>query len=375
MKIAWICFAFNDYSIVHANSLADEHSVLLVLPAREIRAGEHPLDPAVELLPFQMPRLRQPIQQLKTVFKILRKVREFDPDVIHYQHGHLWFNLALPLLRRFPLVLTIHDPRHHMGDAESKRTPQRVMDFGFRRADRVIVHGREIAEEVHRELSIPKGRIEIIPHVAIGDVGGHKYVEEDEKSVLFFGRIWGYKGLEYLIRAEPLISEKIASIEITIAGKGEDMERYRLLMKNPGRFVIRDAWIDNDERAQLFQRAAVVVLPYVSATQSGVVPVAYSFGKPVVATTVGALPEYVDHGRTGLLVPPRDEKKLAAAVVQLLQDVDLRHTMGENGKRMLFEKCAPDVVARRTVEVYRRAVKGRLTGGRSSVEVDRERRD
>jgi glycosyltransferase involved in cell wall biosynthesis len=118
-----------------------------------------------------------------------------------------------------------------------------------------------------------------------------------------------------------------------------------------------------------------VVLPYVSATQSGVVPVAYSFGKPVVATTVGALPEYVDHGRTGLLVPPRDEKKLAAAVVQLLQDVDLRHTMGENGKRMLFEKCAPDVVARRTVEVYRRAVKGRLTGGRSSVEVDRERRD
>ena len=375
MKIAWICFAFNDYSIVHANALADEHSVLLVLPAREVRDGEHPLDPAVELFAFKMPRLRQPIQQLRTVFKILRKVREFDPDVIHYQHGHLWFNLALPLLRRFPLVLTIHDPRHHMGDAESKRTPQSVMDFGFRTADRVIVHGKNIAEEVHREISIPKERIEVIPHVAIGDVGGHQHVEEDEKSVLFFGRIWGYKGLEYLIRAEPLISEKIENVEITIAGKGEDLERYRRLMKNPDRFVIRDTWISNEERATLFQRAAVVVLPYISATQSGVIPVAYSFGKPVVATTVGALPEYVDHGRTGLLVPPRDEKTLAAAVVRLLQDVELRHSMGENGKRMLFEKCAPDVVAHSTAEVYRRAIDGRKSGASPAVKVDSERRD
>jgi glycosyltransferase involved in cell wall biosynthesis len=146
-------------------------------------------------------------------------------------------------------------------------------------------------------------------------------------------------------------------------------------MKNPERFVIRDAWISNEERATLFQRAAVVVLPYVSATQSGVIPVAYSFRKPVVATTVGALPEYVDHGRTGLLVPPCDEKTLAAAVVRLLRDPDLRHSMGENGKRTLFEKCAPDVVARSTVEVYRKAIAGRKSVQGPSFEVDNERRD
>lgn len=359
MKIAWICFSFGDYSIAHANTLSGQHTVLLVIPDDRGQGGEVRVAPEIERLSFRKPRLRQPVRQLRMMLRILKRVRAFEPDVIHYQHGHLWFNLALPFLRRYPLVVTIHDPRHHMGDAESKRTPQAVMDYGFRMANRVIVHGKGIVEEVHRELSIPRERIDVIPHVAIGGFEGSSPVDEDVRSVLFFGRIWGYKGLEFLIRSEPLISERIPDVEITIAGKGEDMDRYRRLMKNPDRFVVRDSWVSNEERAALFQRAAVVVLPYTSATQSGVVPVAYSYGKPVVATTVGALPEYVSHGETGFLVPPRDERALAAAVVKLLEDVELRHRMGASGKRMLTENWSPDVVVRQTVEVYRKAIDGR----------------
>ena len=111
------------------------------------------------------------------------------------------------------------------------------------------------------------------------------------------------------------------------------------------------------EVSQLFRQANVVVLPYIEATQSGVVPVAYTFGKPVVATTVGGLPEQVEHEQTGLLVPPRDERALADAVVRLLKDRDLRHRMGQNGKRKLEREWNPEVVARRTRVVYAEALR------------------
>ena len=137
------------------------------------------------------------------------------------------------------------------------------------------------------------------------------------------------------------------------------MSRYRQMMKNPARFEVHNSWISDSTRDELFQRAAVVVLPYVSATQSGVVPVAYSFGKPVVVTDVGALSETVDHGRTGLVVPPRDVKALAEAIITLLRNKQSRRQMGANGRRKMQEEWVPDVVARRTVETYKSAIRHR----------------
>jgi len=130
-------------------------------------------------------------------------------------------------------------------------------------------------------------------------------------------------------------------------------------MVKPERYTILNRWIPDEERDELFRRAAVVVLPYVSASQSGVVSVAYNHAKPVVATNVGALPEAVRDGVTGFIVPPRDHIALAEAVVKLLDDSVLRHRMGVAGQEMLWKECAPEVVARRTEEVYRLAASDR----------------
>ena len=116
----------------------------------------------------------------------------------------------------------------------------------------------------------------------------------------------------------------------------------------------------------MFRRASVVALPYVDASQSAVIPVAYTFGKPVVATTVGGLPELVEDGRTGFLVPPRDEQALADAVVRLLRDRELRHQLGANGKRKVDTECSPDAVAHRTLEVYRCALDAYRSSRRTS---------
>jgi starch synthase len=301
------------------------------------------------------------------IYSLLGQIREFGPDVIHFQGGELWFNFALPLLKRWcPLVITIHDPAHHPGDALSQKTPQAVLDLGYHQADRVIVHSGSLKQTVIDRLGIPAEIVHVIPHIALGDESDQARGQENSHSVLFFGRIWEYKGLDYLIRAEPLITKQVPEARIVIAGEGEDFGRYRRIMVHPDRFDVHNEYIADDRRAELFQEAAVVVLPYVEASQSGVIPVAYTFSKPVVATRVGGLPEMVDDGQTGYLVPPRDEIALAWAVVRLLQNADLRHRLGSNGKRKIETECSPDVVASKTLGVYRSAVSTESTRARAA---------
>jgi glycosyltransferase involved in cell wall biosynthesis len=268
----------------------------------------------------------------------------------------MWFNLALPWLRYCPLVVTVHDPRHHVGDVVSRKTPQMLMDFGFRRADRIIVHGEILKRQVREALNISAERIHVIPHVAIGPAEECTIVPNESKQILFFGRIWKYKGLEHLIRAQPLITAAVPDAKIVIAGEGEDFEPYRRLMDRPDRFIVHNRYIPGPERDQLFRSASVVVLPYIEATQSGVVPLAYAFGKPVVATNTGALSEAVDDGITGRLVPPANPVALAAAVVDLLRNPAQRHAMGAAGRHKLDAEWSPSVVARQTLAVYRRAI-------------------
>jgi glycosyltransferase involved in cell wall biosynthesis len=364
MRIAFVAYDFGEYSIRHANALARHGEVLLLL--RDSLAAPHAneIDPAVQFAPFEAPRLRQPWRQARSIQRLLRTIHAFRPDVVHFQRGHLWFNLALPALRRYPLVVTVHDPRRHLGDRGAAKTPETVMRFGYRRADRIIVHGQQLKETLVHDLDFPSEKIHVVPHIAIGQRRVEAPAPEEDSLVLFFGRIWEYKGLDYLIRAEPLISRAVPNLRILIAGDGEGFDRYRRLMANPDRFEVHHRWISDEERTAMFQRAAVVVLPYVEATQSGVVPVAYAFGKPVVATATGGLPEVVEHGRTGLLVPPRDESALAAAIVQLLRDEGLRRRMGEAGRSKIEAEAAPDRIAEQTVEVYRRAIADRQSASR-----------
>ena len=286
---------------------------------------------------------------------------DFEPDVVHYQAGHLWFNLAWRALRKYPVVLTIHETRHHEGDRDSSKTPQWIKDLGYRRADRVIVHGEQIRRAVRADLGRPDEIIDTIPTVPDIVLSGREpsgLVEGDGRTILFFGRIWPYKGLEYLIRAEPLITEHVPESRILIAGRGEDLDRYRAMIVHPDHFEIDNQYIPNERLVEYFERAAVVVLPYVDGSISGVVPVACMFGKPIVATTAGILPEMVEHGRSGLIVPPRDAEALGEAIVRVLQDDDLRRELGA-GARQRAAVFDPSAVAKQTLAVYRRALSGR----------------
>jgi glycosyltransferase involved in cell wall biosynthesis len=358
MKVALLSYDFGEYCIRLANGLLQEADVCLLIPQQLAEPHLAKLNQSVNFQPFHKPRLRQPAQQIRTNYTLLQRIRNFDPDVIHIQQGHFWFNLCLPLLRRYPLVLTIHDPRHHLGDRGAHNTPQKIIDFGFHSADQLIAQATQIAQFMVNQLDTAPEKVHVIPHIVLGNNTPYTDIQTEDNLILFFGRIWEYKGLDYLIRAEPLITRQIPEARIIIAGEGEDFTRYRRMMVNPEHFTVYNEFVSHEKRAQLFQQASIVVLPYVEASQSGVIPLAYTFEKPVVATTVGGLPDMVDHGQTGYLVPPRDEQALADVAVRLLQNKELCYQLGKNGKRKIETECSPDVVARQTLAVYYQAING-----------------
>ena len=359
IRIAFVSFDFGEYSIEHANGLVRDNDVMLLLPKDLFDPHANPLDPHVDARIFRKPRLRQPLRQLVCLRWIAKQIKQFQPDVIHFQRGHMWFNLALYFLKRYPLVITIHDPRHHAGDQGSQKTPQALMDFGYRQADQVIVHGEQLKTTVANEIRIAKEKIHVIPHIAIGQRNSATIPNDNptqEMPILFFGRIWPYKGLEYLIRAQPLVSREIPNAKFWIFGRGESMNRYFNMMNEPDKFVVHNRWISDEERTAAFQQASLVALPYIEATQSGVVPIAYAHSKPVVATRTGGLPDVIDDGKTGFLVEPRNEFELAQAILKLLKDPQLCAEMGNAGHAKLKNELSPAAVCQQTVEVYRQAI-------------------
>lgn len=359
-RVVLLDFATFDSTAALANALAPSCDLHLVVPDHGLAYMADALDPRVQVTPFPLPRLRHARSQVAMCRRLVALVRRIDPDVVHLQQGHAWFNYALPRLRRFPLVVTVHEVRYRGRPRHAERAlPQALVSGAFRAADELIVYGRSMRASLAAE-GLPPEHVHVCPRAqpalareveANAPAGGPR--------VLFFGRIWPYKGLEHLIAAEPYVSERVPDARFVIAGTGEELDRYRAGMANPDAFEVRNYHVPRDERDRLFAEAAVVALPYVYATTSAVVPIAQLHRRAVVATEVGGLPEAVQHGRTGLIVPPADPRALGEAIAELLADPERCRAMGEAGRRELERRSGAGVVAQQTLGVYELAIGAR----------------
>ena len=145
---------------------------------------------------------------------------------------------------------------------------------------------------------------------------------------MFFGRISPYKGIEYLCEAMRIVRQAVPDAILTIAGGGKmyfDIEPYKQL----GYIEVINHYVGMEELAELLSRCTLSVCPYTDATQSGVIMTSFSLCKPIVATNVGGLGEMIDEGKSGLLVPPKDSKALADAIIELLIDKKKLTNMSE----------------------------------------------
>lgn len=168
---------------------------------------------------------------------------------------------------------------------------------------------------------------------------------EDDDILLFFGYVRKYKGLNVLLGAMPGILKRNPKAKLLIVGEFYDTpDKYYEQINNLG---IKDSvkvvqrFVPNEEVGLYYSAADIVILPYLSATQSGVLNIAYGFGKPVVVTDVGGLTEDVIDGKTGYVVKPNDENEIINAVNRFFEDrgkVDFQNNIDKKLEDNLFNK-------------------------------------
>ena len=300
----------------------------------------------------------------KTILYLIGNILKLNPDIIHVQEsGSIAITAILPFISKYPIVTTNHDVKPHLGlDKGIWGIYREIMrKIATRYSKMIFVHGTYLKDLAIDYLHLLPEKVQVIPIGEQDVLPFKKFINEDmnapsnEKTILFFGRIHEYKGLKYLIEAEPIISREIPNIKIVIAGIGEDFRKYEDMMINKQNFIVHNYHIPYDEGAQLIQKAKLIVLPYVDASQSGVIPIAYGFKKPVVVTNVGSIPEIVDNGITGYIVPPRDPVALGNAIIKMLKNEELLQEMGENAYDKLKRDLSWERISKITVEAYHRA--------------------
>lgn len=261
-----------------------------------------------------------------------RRILEWNPDVAVFQYWHPFFAASYSAIvsrlnsRHIPSVFICHNVTPH----ETHFWAKPLRDLAFRKVERFLVHSdkdRETLEQLRPGAQILKARHPVYDFFEESPLGRKSAREtlglpEDENLILFFGYVREYKGLETLLRSLPEVL-KHGKVRLLVAGEFyEPRGKYDRLIRDLGLescVTIHDHYVPNESVACYFRASDLAVLPYHSATQSGIVPTAYFFDLPVVTTSVGGLPEVVLDGKTGLLVPPRDHQALAGAIVRFFQ--------------------------------------------------------
>lgn len=269
-----------------------------------------------------------PLTWMRSGFRAARR----EPDIVIVQWWHPFFApaifvicLILRILRKGRIVFICHNVVPH----ETSPIDRILSGIAFSTAHAFLVQSREDGDNLRR---LRKGAlVSIHPHpiydfFRTGEMGreeARETIGEGEgRLLLFFGYIRPYKGLSHLIEAMGLLKDRIDARLLVVGEFYEDKEPYiglveRLDLSGRVRFV--DRYVGNEEVQSYFAACDLVVLPYVSATQSGIAQIALAFDRPFIVTRVGGLPEVVSEGRTGFAVPPSDPGALAEAIVEFFE--------------------------------------------------------
>jgi glycosyltransferase involved in cell wall biosynthesis len=312
-------------------------------------------------------RLIKVIEYPYSAFEAIFFAKRVNAKIAHIQSVNEIEVLFILLLKffGFKIVYTTHNtlPRHkNFGFINF-----RIFKYIYRLSDHLIIHTNRGKHELMQLFNITPQKISVIPHGNYDfflphDEHDHskfnrlKYELSHFKTLLFFGAIRPNKGLDALIKILPLIVRQIPETKLIIAGElGENYDKYRALIRD---YKMQDniieflEYISNDDVAFFFNTADIVVLPYYEVTSSGVLQIAYSFGKPVVTSDLPGFNEFVDDGKNGFSVPIYQSDKFADAVCLLLKDSKLRDVMGRHSRQLSMNKYSWADIALNTIHIY-----------------------
>lgn len=277
---------------------------------------------------------------------------------LHYDYlintmGNYWDPFIPSLVNANEIVTYIHDPVAHSGTAKWKTI---LRTNRYKQADQIVVHTRSFIPVVSELYGFSENDIHYVPHSRLSSYQDC-WVKEPcddmymgKTNFVFFGFIQKYKGLHVLAKAYKIVLEKGYNVSLTIAGNG-DFSEYKQEFSLLDNVKIINRRIKDEEIGNLFTIPnAVSVLPYIDATQSGVIVTAMEFGTPIIASNTGGLREQLDDGKIGVFCEPGNADDLADKMIYL---IDNKEEIRQQKDKMstFLQTLNRDAVARRLMEV------------------------
>lgn len=259
------------------------------------------------------------------------KIKKEKPDAVILQWWHPYFAPCYYLLslclKKIPLIFTCHNVFPH----ERFPLDRFLTKLVLKKGNGFIVQSH--LDEADLLTIKPDANYVVTPHPTynafkmqgMSKSAARKMLQIDPASpvLLFFGFVREYKGLNYLLVALLIVREQIPDISLWIVGDFDNQkEQYlNIIAQNNLQRNIRlvEGYVPDCEVEKFFAASDLVVLPYISATQSGIVQIAYGFEKPVVVTEVGGLPDVVEDGKTGYVVPSKNAEAIADAIIRFFR--------------------------------------------------------
>lgn len=357
MKITLISLHFAEYSFSLARALAElNHDVLLILgydnANNEFSEDTPKTNGNLKVEYIMHKQLKNPTCFYNT-YKLLKLINDFSADIVHLQEtyqDYLLLTIALLKFKKNRLVLTVHDHKPHSGKDSNLGRKAFYRDWLRNKADHIIVHGQEIKNELSKIR--PTFNISSVMHGALGcdsDVADPGWIDG---YLLFFGRIEAYKGLGIFIESVKQLNLEGFNVKGVIAGRGSELEQYRSDIENNQQFILKESYIDRKDLPALFYSANIVVLPYLDGTQSGVAAIAARYGRTVIATNVGSIPEMVKDDETGLIIDANSVDSLNEAIKRALENPCFLKTLSRNATKASETWLSWKSIAKDTFDVY-----------------------
>jgi D-inositol-3-phosphate glycosyltransferase len=362
----------NDYALLLSSSLQNAGADVTLVTTWDRSQKGFPDLKLLRWSPDKRPRghrVCKVVPYVGYLFKLITFAVRGRVDIIHYhfmRHEPTEF-LCLPLLRllRVHVVTTAHNIVPH----ERRLLDRFVRTVMFRSSHLIIAHSKFIKQQLIQMFRLPPDKIVTIPH---GNFDMHLpdplpsraeartslALDPSDDILLFFGYIRPYKGLDLLLDAFEFAAAKNPRLKLLIAGapqtqKMADHYEARIArISSHDRIVFHATYIDHDLLPRYFVAADIVMLPYLHIYHSGIVHLAYSFARPVIATRVGDFPECIEEGKTGFILDANNPKALAATIECALTDKSQLDDMGVTARTMSKTIYDWDVIGRQTASAY-----------------------
>jgi D-inositol-3-phosphate glycosyltransferase len=309
--------------------------------------------------------------------RLLRYAATAKPKVFHILWNNKFEVLDRTLLLLYyklvgkQIVFTAHNVNAGRRDRRNTLLNRVTLRTQYRLVDHIFAHTEKMKTELMEEFQVQEARITVIPYginnalpntaLSASEAKRRLGVREDQKSLLFFGNIRPYKGLEYLVEAFQRIRLHGDDYRLFIVGKPQQGEKYWNSIQESiredvqrGRVLVKADFVPDEEAEVYFKAADVFVLPYKHIYQSGVLFLGYSFGLPALAADVGSLRDEIVEGQTGFVFRSEDSVDLASTIERYFASelfADLNRRRGKI-REFAMERHSWEIVGRLTVNVY-----------------------